>query len=218
MVGRVAALVGQGAAIGIKGHLAEVKKIALFQFIIVINVRIGIIVCKQSICGGLVVFVVDGTIGVPSRTIFQTVLERSQSSRSIMDSRWEQPLKVLDSMVVTFSGMVIVLRLEQFTKADAPMEVTLCGMVNGLQRSTVYKGALANGLNAVIQRKRCEICAACKGSISHRLYRTLDGKSIQVGEIKGLPADGSDALWNGDVRQIGASLKGIIADRRNIFT
>ena len=89
---------------------------------------------------------------------------------------------------------------------------------DGLQRSTVYKGALANGLNAVIQRKRCEICAACKGSISHRLYRTLDGKSIQVGEIKGLPADGSDALWNGDVRQIGASLKGIIADRRNIFT
>ena len=81
VVGRVAALVGQGAAIGIKGHLAEVKKIALFQFIIVINVRIGIIVCKQSICGGLVVFVVDGTIGVPSRTIFQTVLERSQSSR-----------------------------------------------------------------------------------------------------------------------------------------
>ena len=30
---------------------------------IVINVRIVIIVCKQSICGGLVVFVVDGTIG-----------------------------------------------------------------------------------------------------------------------------------------------------------
>ena len=72
---------GQAAAIGIKGHLAEVKKIALFQFIIVINVRIVIIVCKQSICGGLVVFVVDGTIGVPSRTTFQTVLERSQSSR-----------------------------------------------------------------------------------------------------------------------------------------
>ena len=51
------------AAIGIKGHMAEAKKIAIFQFIIVINVRIVIIVCKQSICGGLVVFVVDGTIG-----------------------------------------------------------------------------------------------------------------------------------------------------------
>ena len=74
-------IVGQVAALGIKGHLAEVKKIALFQFIIVINVRIVIIVCKQSICGGLVVFVVDGTIGVPIRTTFQTVSERSQSSR-----------------------------------------------------------------------------------------------------------------------------------------
>ena len=55
MVGRVAALVGQGAALGIKGHLAEVKKIAFSQFIIGTNVIIGIIVCKQIICGGLVV-------------------------------------------------------------------------------------------------------------------------------------------------------------------
>ena len=46
-----------------------------------------------------------------------------------MDSRLEQPVKVSDSMVVTFSGMVIVLRLEQFAKAYAQMEVTLCGMV-----------------------------------------------------------------------------------------
>ena len=69
------------AAIGIKGHLAEVKKIAFSQFTIGINFRIVIIVCKQSICLGLVVFVVDGTIGVPSRTISQLVLERSQSSR-----------------------------------------------------------------------------------------------------------------------------------------
>ena len=73
--------VGQVAALGIKDHIAEVKKIAIFQFIIVSNVRIVIIVCKQSICLGLVVVVVDGTIGVPSRTTFQTVLERSQSSR-----------------------------------------------------------------------------------------------------------------------------------------
>ena len=69
------------AAIGIKGHLAEIKKIAFSQFTIGINFRIVIIVCKQSICLGLVVFVVDGTIGVPSRTISQLVLERSQSSR-----------------------------------------------------------------------------------------------------------------------------------------
>ena len=69
------------AALGIKGHLAEVKKIAFSQFMIVINVRIVIIVCKQSICGGLVVFVVDGTIGVPSRTTNQFVFESSQSSR-----------------------------------------------------------------------------------------------------------------------------------------
>ena len=78
LINRHLVVAGQTAALGIKGHLAEVKKIAVFQFIIVINVRIVIIVCKQSICGGLVVFVVDGTI---SRTTIQTVLERSQSSR-----------------------------------------------------------------------------------------------------------------------------------------
>ena len=81
LINRHLSVVVQFAALGIKGHLAEVKKIAFSQFIIGINVRIVIIVCKQSICGGLVVFVVDGTIGVPSWTTFQTVLERSQSSR-----------------------------------------------------------------------------------------------------------------------------------------
>ena len=61
-----------------------------------------------------------------------------------MDFRLEQPVKVSDSMVVTFSGMVIVLRLEQYAKADAPMEVTLCGMVTA-SREYCYKGDLANG-------------------------------------------------------------------------
>ena len=88
------------AALGIKGHLAEVKKIAFSQVMIVINVRIVIIVCKQSICGGLVVFVVDGTIGnvsvdnrvalfiilvdrrkIPSRTSAQIILEGGQPGR-----------------------------------------------------------------------------------------------------------------------------------------
>ena len=74
VVGQVAALVGQAAAIGIKGHLAEVKKFASSLYSIV-QYRI---VFTQSICGGLVVLVVDDT---STRTIFQTVFERSQSSR-----------------------------------------------------------------------------------------------------------------------------------------
>ena len=56
LINRHLRVVVQFAALGIKGHLAEVKKIAISQFIIGINVRIVIIVCKQSICGGLVVF------------------------------------------------------------------------------------------------------------------------------------------------------------------
>ena len=72
MVGRVAALVGQGAVIGIKGHIAEAKKLVSCQFVS------NQFVSKQTLCVGLVVVVVEDTI---SRIIFQTVFERSQSSR-----------------------------------------------------------------------------------------------------------------------------------------
>lgn len=76
VVGQVA---GQVAAIGIKGHLAEVKKIAVFQFtIVIIKVPTVIIVCKQIFCVVPVVVVVDDTI---SRTISQTGFERLKSSR-----------------------------------------------------------------------------------------------------------------------------------------
>ena len=74
VVGQVAALAGQVAAIGIKGHLAEVKKIVSCQYIVL---QYNIVV-TQSICGGLVVLVVDDTF---RPTIFQTVIESSQSSR-----------------------------------------------------------------------------------------------------------------------------------------
>jgi len=73
--------VGQVAALGIKGHIAEVKKIAIFKYII----------AWKLFCVVPVVFVVDGTNGVngfsvivpftSSRTTPQTVSERSQSSR-----------------------------------------------------------------------------------------------------------------------------------------
>ena len=56
LINRHLIVVGQVAALGIKDHIAEVKKIAVFQ------IGVGR-VCKQGICGGLVVVVVDGTIG-----------------------------------------------------------------------------------------------------------------------------------------------------------
>ena len=69
------------AALGIKGHLAEVKKIAIFKYII----------AWKLFCVVPVVVVVDGTNGVngfsvivqftSSRTTPQTVSERSQSGR-----------------------------------------------------------------------------------------------------------------------------------------
>ena len=57
------------AAIGIKGHMAEAKKLVSFQYIMA---------SKMLICFGLVVVVVDDTF---RRTISQLVFERSQSSR-----------------------------------------------------------------------------------------------------------------------------------------
>ena len=93
--------VGQVAAIGIKGHIAEVKKIAVFQ------IGVGR-VCKQFICIGFIAVIVDGTIGsvnidrlsifaingvaifvlfvigsveIPSRTSAQIILEGGQSGR-----------------------------------------------------------------------------------------------------------------------------------------
>ena len=131
--------VGQGAALGIKGHIAEVKKLVSFQYSIAW-------VFKQSFCGVHVVVVVEDT---SSRTFFQTVSERSKSSR---------------------------------------------------------------------ERNGFQIGAICKDMASHRLYRTLDGKRMHAATCKGKIADGSDALWNGDTRQMIASKKGIIADRLNTFT
>ena len=69
VVGQVAIVVVQFAAIGIKGHLAEAKKFVSCQFSMA---------SKPLICGGLVIVVVDDT---SIRTTFQTVSERSQSSR-----------------------------------------------------------------------------------------------------------------------------------------
>ena len=101
LINRHHSVVVQFAAIGIKDHLAEVKEIAVFQ------IGVGR-VCKQGICGGLVVVVVDGTIGsvnidrisifaingvaifvlfvigsveTPSRTTGQLILERGQPGR-----------------------------------------------------------------------------------------------------------------------------------------
>ena len=93
VVGQVA---GQVAAIGIKGHLAEVKKIAVFQFtIVIIKVPTVIIVCKQIFCVVPVVVVVDDTI---SRTISQTGFERLKSSREYNAFQ----------MGATFKGFAIV--------------------------------------------------------------------------------------------------------------
>ena len=69
VVGQVAALVGQAAAIGIKGHIAAAKKLVSCQFSMA---------SKPLICVVLVAVVVDDTI---RRTTIQTVFERSQSSR-----------------------------------------------------------------------------------------------------------------------------------------
>ena len=77
LINRHLIVAGQTAAIGIKGHLAEVKEIAACQYFILF---------KQAICGGLIVVVVDGTIGTgrverPSRTIVQVIHEGSQPGR-----------------------------------------------------------------------------------------------------------------------------------------
>ena len=90
------------------------------------------------------------------------------------------------------------------------------GKSDGLQRSIELKAAKANGLNVVTQRNRCEIFAGRKGTFFHR-YRALDGKSMQAGAGKGKSADGSDAFWNGDLRQLGAIFKGTSADESNAF-
>jgi len=81
LINRHLIVAGQAAALGIKGHLAEVKKIAIFKYII----------AWKLFCVVPVVVVVDGTNGVngvsvivpftSSRTTNQTVSERSQSSR-----------------------------------------------------------------------------------------------------------------------------------------
>jgi len=96
VVGQVAALAGQVAAIGIKGHLAEVKKIAVCQYMIAFRLIIWVI--TQTLCGGLVVVVVDGTIFgrllcKSSRATNQTVFERSQSSRERNVFQIEAPSK-----------------------------------------------------------------------------------------------------------------------------
>ena len=66
-------IVGQVAAIGIKGHMAEAKKLVSFPYSIVQV----IIFFTQILCVVLVVVVVDDTC----RTIIQTGVESSQSSR-----------------------------------------------------------------------------------------------------------------------------------------
>ena len=140
LINRHLRVVGLVAAIGIKGHLAEVKEIAVFQFIIGINVRIVIIVCKQSICGGLVVFVVDGTIGVPSRTSSQTVFERSQSSREYNVFQFGAFFKG-----TRFNGCYI------FRDGDVR------------QSRATSKGPTADRLNILTERNRFKFRALIKG-------------------------------------------------------
>ena len=96
LVGQVAIVVVQFAAIGIKGHLAEVKKIAVCQYMMAFRLIIWVI--TQTLCGGLVVVVVDGTIFgrllcKSSRATNQTVFERSQSSRERNVFQTEAPSK-----------------------------------------------------------------------------------------------------------------------------
>jgi len=93
------------------------------------------------------------------------------------------------------------------------------GKIDGLQRSALLKGVIANGLKVVTQRKRCKVIAVRKGIFSHRHYRAIDGKSYQAGAlIKGTWADGSNVLGNDDVVQHRAIIKGLLADRLNILT
>ena len=73
-----------------------------------------------------------------------------------------------------------------------------------------------------------QIIAMKKGIIADRLNIRLnilteriltERKRFKMNAfIKGVITDGSNALWNGDVLQITAIMKGIIADRLNIFT
>lgn len=57
-----------------------------------------------------------------------------------------------------------------------------------------------------------------KGVLPYRCGSVFDGKSVHlVAKFKGMFADGSDAIWNGDVIQNTAIIKGIIADLRNFF-
>ena len=90
--------VGQVAAIGIKGHMAEAKKIAIFQYIIAwklfcvvpvvveVDGTIGSVnIDRLSIfaINGVAIFVlfVIGSVEIPSRTSAQIILEGGQSGR-----------------------------------------------------------------------------------------------------------------------------------------
>ena len=117
------------AAPGIKGHLAEVKKIAVCQYMIAFRLIIWVI--TQTLCGGLVVVVVDGTIFgrllcKSSRATNQTVFERSQSSRERNVFQTGAPSKG-----IRFNGFYF------FWDGDV------------LQRSAISKGTRADGSDAL---------------------------------------------------------------------
>ena len=118
-------------------------------------------------------------------------------------AREVHPKKARCPIDVAASLMVRDCKSWHCPKASLPMEVTLCGMVASFRAMPSFTALFRLNIRLNIlterlltERKRC------------KRYAT----------IKGFLADGSDALWNGDARQTTAIIKGMIADRLNIFT
>ena len=104
-----------------------------------------------------------------------------------------------------------------------------CGSVldgKRLQVMALSKGIIADGSDALWNGDTLQLNAIIKGIIADRLNIRLniltiltERKRFKMNALaKGFITDGSDALWNGDVIQFTAIIKGIIADRRNFFT
>ena len=168
--------VGQGAAIGIKGHLAEVKKIAVFQ------IGVGR-VCKQFICIGFIAVIVDGTIGsvnrdrisifiknglsifvlfpifiyLPSCTSLQALLERSQPGRECNVFQIKAIVKG-----IRFNGCYF------FRDGD------------GLEGFATFKSLLANLSHTVRQSDRGKIFARGKSPLANDFNAPRQGECVKT--------------------------------------
>ena len=201
--------VGQGAAIGIKGHLAEVKKIAVFQ------IGVGR-VCKQFICIGFIAVIVDGTIGsvnrdrisifiknglsifvlfpifiyLPSCTSLQALLERSQPGRECNVFQIKAIVKG-----IRFNGCYF------FRDGD------------GLEGFATFKSLLANLSHTVRQSDRGKIFARGKSPLANDFNAPRQGECVKTITLaKGTFVDFFQTGGKGERRQCAAFSESLFSD------